>query len=102
MDQDINNLSSENQEIKSEDNKEAMWSIRIFALIIIAVVVISNLMGAQSSKTSRVVVITMSLLILAWSFRPFLSKNEKLRKWVLAGLTALVLLGIVLLFLFMK
>ncbi len=98
----MNNLPSDNQKEVPESNKEIMWSIRIFALIIIAVVIVSGLAEAWSSKTAQVVVMTMSFLILAWSFRPLLGKNEKLRKWSLAGLAFLVLLGIVLFFLFMK
>lgn len=75
-----------------------MWSIRIFALIIIAVVVISDLRSAWASQTPQVVVTTMSLLILAWSFRPLLGQNKKLKKWSIIGLAGLIVAGIVLFF----
>ncbi len=98
MDQEINNLSSENQEKKPVDNREIMWSIRIFALIVIAVVVVSDLMDAWASQTPQVVVMTMSLLILAWSFRPLLGQNKKLKKWSIVGLAGMIIAGIALFF----
>lgn len=98
MNQDINNLSSEDQEKRPVDSREIMWSIRIFALIIIAVVVISDLRDVWASQTPQVVVMTMSLLILAWSFRPLLSRNKKLKKWSIVGLAGLIIAGIVLFF----
>ena len=89
-------------EPKAEGNKEIMWSIRIFTLVIIAAVLISELMDIWASRTPQVVIMTMSLLILAWSFRPLLKNNKRMGKWVTAGLVVVLLVGILLFFLFGK
>lgn len=99
-------MEENNVEKKEEDcckpAYNEMTSIRVFALIIIGVVLIAGALDVWSNGWPSTVIVTMGLMIFVWSFQPLFRKNKKLAKWLILALSALLVLGMIVLFAFQK
>jgi len=76
-----------------------VWVMRIYAAIIIAVLVLVDLTSWLADDTGHLIIMIMALLLLAMSFQPYLADHKKARKWLMGVLAALVVLGIVVFYL---
>ena len=79
--------------------KNILWVIRIYALIIIAVLVISDVTAWLSEDTVTLIIMLMALFTITQSFQPYLAAHEKTRMWMIVGLIVLLVLGIIVFFL---
>jgi hypothetical protein len=79
--------------------RDMVWVMRIYSVIIIAVLLLLDVTSWLADETGNLIIMIMALLTLAMSFQPYLADNKKARKWLLAGLVILMLLGIVVIFL---
>lgn len=75
-----------------------VWVMRIYAAIIIAVLLLLDLTSWLADETGKWIIMIMALLLLAMSFQPYLAENKKARKWLMGVLAAFVVLGIVALY----
>jgi hypothetical protein len=75
-----------------------LWAIRIYALIIIAVLLISDFTSWIPADTVKSLIMLMAIFTITQSFQPYLTKHERARKWIMAGLIVLLLLGIIVFF----
>ena len=87
------------EELTAKEWKSVLWVMRIYAVIIIAVLVISTVTSWLAADTATFIVMLMALLLLSQSFQPYLARHPQIMKWLLAGLVILMLLGIVVIFL---
>ena len=87
------------QQIKPHLLKSILWNIRIDAVIIVAIVVISNVTNWLEQDTVNLIVMLMALFILSQSFQPAFQKHPRLRMGIIIGLTVLLILGVVVFFL---
>jgi len=78
------------------DPKSIMRSIRVFAGIIILMVLAAKF-DWLTRETTDLLTFLMALYILSWSWREYLVKNPKMRMWLLGVLIALVFVGALLL-----
>ena len=75
-----------------------VWVMRIYSAIIIAVLLLLEVTSWLADDTGHLIIMIMALLLLAMSFQPYLADNKKARKWLMGILAALVVLGIVALY----
>ena len=83
----------------SKEWKSILWAIRIYALIIIAVLVVSDLTSWLAADTVNLIIMLMALFTITSSLQPYLKAHKNARKWIMAGLVGLLLLGLLGLFL---
>jgi len=75
-----------------------VWVMRIYAAIIIAVLLLLEVTSGLAEDTGHLIIMIMALLTLAMSFQPYLADHKKARKWLTGVLVALFVLGIVALY----
>jgi hypothetical protein len=73
--------------------KSFLWAIRIYALIIIAVLVISDLTSWLAADTVKLIIMLMALFTITSSFQLYLAEHKNARKWIMAGIVVLLVLG---------
>lgn len=73
-----------------------LWAIRIYALIIIAVLVISDLTSWLAEDTVTLIIMLMAIFTITSSFQLYLVEHKKARKWIMIGVVVLLLLGMLL------
>jgi len=78
--------------------RDMVWVMRIYSAIIIAVLLLLEVTSWLADDTGHLIIMIMALLLLAMSFQPYLADNKKARKWLMGILAALVVLGIVALY----
>ena len=71
-----------------------LWAIRIYALIIIAVLVISDLTSWLAEDTVTLIVILMAIFTITSSFQLYLNEHKNARKWIMVVLVVLLMLGL--------
>jgi hypothetical protein len=78
----------------SKEWKSILWAIRIYALIIIAVLVVSDLTSWLAENTVKLIIMLMAIFTITSSFQLYLAEHKNARKWIMAGLVVLLLLGL--------
>lgn len=84
--------------VQTDHVRDMVWVMRIYAAIIIAVLLLVELTSWLADETGKLIIMIMALLLLAMSFQPYLADNKKARKWLTGALVALFVLGIVALY----
>ena len=87
------------EETNFKEWKSILWAIRFYALIIIAVLLISDLTSWLAADTVTLIIMLMALFTITSSFQPYLAAHKKARMWLMVGLVVLLLLGILVFFL---
>jgi hypothetical protein len=82
-----------------KDWKSMIWIIRVYAVIIIAAILISDFTTWLSADTLTFVIMLMALFTLTATLQPYLATHRKAMMWILVGLVVLLLLGILVFFL---
>lgn len=79
--------------------KSLLWIIRIYAVIIIAAILVSDFTTWLATDTLKFIIMLMALFTLTATFQPYLATHRKATMWILVGLVVLLLLGIIVFFL---
>ncbi|MGC9445302.1 MAG: hypothetical protein ACP5E9_10325 [Candidatus Methanospirareceae archaeon] len=87
--------------LRFTDWKNMLWIIRIYAVIIIAAILVSDFTIWLSADTLKFIVMLMALFTLTATFQPYLATHQKAMMGILVGLVVLLLLGIIVFFLAM-
>ncbi len=88
-----------NEAIDAKEWKNILWVVRFYALIIIAVLLVSTFTSWLPEDTVELIIMLMAVFIITQSFQPYLAKHAKVRMWLIAGLVVLLVLGIIVFFL---
>jgi hypothetical protein len=83
----------------SKEWKSILWAIRIYALIIIGVLVVSDLTSWLAADTVTLIIMLMAMLTITSSFQLYLKEHKNARKWIMAGIVILFMLGLLVLLL---
>jgi uncharacterized membrane protein YozB (DUF420 family) len=89
-----------NEEPHGKNVKNLLWTMRIYLLIIIAVLVISEITTWIPADTVKFLVMLMALLTITQSFQPYLERHRNVMRWLIAGLVVALFLGVVVFFLY--
>jgi len=87
-----------NRRSKTDHLKDMVWVMRIYAAIIIAVLLISDFTSWLSDDTAKLVIMLVALLTIGMSFQPYFAEHKKVRRWIIGILVVLLLLGLILVF----
>ncbi|KKR13131.1 MAG: hypothetical protein UT42_C0052G0007 [Candidatus Falkowbacteria bacterium GW2011_GWA2_39_24] len=71
----------------------------IYAAITIAIIIISDLLGAWGQTWPKLVILLMALYTLLTPIKPYLGKQRRLVTWLMALVSVLLFLGIIIFFL---
>ncbi|GEM_PF-1120895 len=82
-----------------KDWKSIIWIIRIYAVIIIAAIIIADFTTWLSADTLTFIIMLMALFTLTATLQPYLATHRKAMMGILVGLVVLLLLGIIVFFL---
>jgi uncharacterized membrane protein YozB (DUF420 family) len=74
--------------------------MRIYLLIIIVVLVLSEITTWIPADTLKFLVMLMALLTITQSFQPYLARHRNMMRWLIVGLVVALFLGIVVFFLY--
>jgi hypothetical protein len=84
------------------DWKSIIWVIRIYAVIIIAAILIADFTAWLSTETLTFIIMLMALFTLSATLQPYLATHRRAMMGILVGLVVLLLLlGIIVFFLAM-
>jgi hypothetical protein len=87
------------EESNVKEWKSILWAIRIYALIIIGVLVVSDLTSWLAEDTVKLIVMLMAIFTITSSFQLYLKEHKNARKWIMVGLVVLLMLGLLVLLL---
>ncbi len=79
--------------------RKTNWIVRIYSLLIIAVLVASDTTNWLEADEAKTLVIILALVLFAQSFTRYFQKHPHLVKWVIAGLVIFLVVGIIVSFL---
>lgn len=97
--QEQNQAQDQNQPIKPVTIRSILWNIRIDAVIIVAMVVVSTVTNWLEQDTVNLIIMLMALFILSQSFQLEFQKRPKLRMGIIIALAILLILGVAVFFL---
>ena len=91
--------AEEESKTGTDDPSRMMWAMGAYSLIIVTVLLISRFASWLSGDTARLLIALTASLAVRHYFQPYLAEHRKVRMWILGGLVALLLLGMVVFFL---